>query len=149
MNYYCYFNGKILKKADIQVGIYDLVMIRGYGVFDFFRTYHGTAFRLPDYLDRFVKSARKMQLKLPVNRKEIAGIVELLLQKNKASDKRDFGIRFLLTGGYSLDAYLPAVTPNLFVLIEDLPHYPSWWSEKGIKLMLHEHKRELSVVKTT
>lgn len=144
--------GKILRKNKIKVGIQDLVLLRGYGAFDYMRTYHGVPFRANDYLARFENSARGMNLKLPVKKKEIISIIDLLLKKNKGQrtgDRgQDFGIRLLLTGGYSLDSYLPSVKPNLFVLIEDLPKYPAWWSGRGIKLMLHEHHREMARVKT-
>ena len=89
-----------------------------------------------------------MKLKLPLKQKEIISVINHLLKKNNASEKKDFGIRLLLTGGYSLDSYLPAIKPNLFILIENLPHYPDWYSTKGIKLMLSEHKREMSRIKT-
>jgi branched-subunit amino acid aminotransferase/4-amino-4-deoxychorismate lyase len=148
MNYYCYANGKLLRKNAIKVGIGDLVMLRGYGAFDYMRTYYGVPFRVNDYLTRFEQSAKGMKLKLPLKRKEIISIINSLLKKNHASEKRDFGIRLLLTGGYSLDSYLPSAKPNLFILVEDLPQYPSWYSAKGIKLMLFEHKREMSRIKT-
>jgi D-alanine transaminase/branched-chain amino acid aminotransferase len=149
MNYWCYSNGKILRKNEIKVGITDLVMLRGYGAFDFLRTYYGIPFRVNDYLNRFENSAGEMKLKLPLSKKKIIYVINSLLKKNNSSAKKDFGIRLLLTGGYSLDSYLPAVKPNFFILIEDLPTYPKWWSEKGIKLMIHEHHRELARVKTT
>ena len=157
MDYYCYANGKILRKSTIKVGISDLVMLRGYGAFDFMRTYNGKLFRANDYLKRFDGSARGMKLKLPLRKKELIGIVNKLLVKNnirskapfRAGDGRvDVGIRLLLTGGYSLDSYLPAARPNLFVLIEDLPKYPGWWSDKGVKLITHEFAREMPKVKT-
>lgn len=152
MNYWCYANGKILKKNKIRVGITDLVMLRGYGVFDFLRTYYGMPFRLSDYLIRFENSAKGMNLKLPISKKEIIKTIFLLLKKNQLSTgnhpKRDFGIRLLLTGGYSLDSYLPSVKSNLFILVEDLPKYPAWWSEKGIKLITYDHSRELASIKT-
>ncbi len=151
MNYYCYANGKILRKNEIRVGITDLVMLRGYGAFDYMRTYYGTPFRIHDYLTRFENSAKGMKLKLPLSRKKISSVIYSLLKKNGIGEKKtgEAGIRLLLTGGYSLDSYLPAAKPNLFILIEDLPRYPGWWSEKGIKLMLHEHSREMAKVKTT
>lgn len=155
MDYYCYTYistdkspGKIIRKNHIRVGITDLVMLRGYGVFDFIRTHCGKPFRLNDYINRFESSVKKMQLKTPISRKEIVRIIQLLLKKNKASSNKDFGIRLLLTGGYSLDSYLPAVQSNLFILIEDLPNYPQWYSEKGIKLITHEFIRESAEVKT-
>lgn len=149
MNYFCYNNGRIQRKNDIKVGITDLVTLRGYGAFDYMRTYYGIPFRMNDYLNRFENSAKGMMLNLPVKRKEIISRIHFLLRKNQASVKNNFGIRILLTGGYSLDSYLPAIKPNLFILIEDLPGYPGWWSEKGIKLMLHEHHREMARIKTT
>ena len=149
MNYCCYANGKIIRKSEIKVGITDLVMLRGYGAFDYMRTYYGVPFRINDYLNRFESSAKGMKLKLPLKKAQIISTIRYLLKKNNASVKKDFGIRLLLTGGYSLDSYLPAVKPNLFILIEDLPSYPEWWSGKGIKLMLHEHSREMARVKTT
>ena len=156
ISYFCYANGKLLRKNDIKVGITDLVMLRGYGAFDYMRTYYGVPFHINDYLNRFENSAKGMQLKLPLSRKNIIAVIHSLLKKNnvhapfRAGGKmRDVGIRLLLTGGYSLDSYLPAAKPNLFILMEDLPKYPEWWSEKGIKLMLHEHLREMAEVKTT
>ncbi|TAL61414.1 MAG: hypothetical protein EPN85_04925, partial [Bacteroidetes bacterium] len=133
----------------------------------YMRTYRGAPFRINDYLSRFENSAKGMKLRLPLSRKEIASVINTLLKKNNIrpspKDERsnsypatlraggragDFGIRLLLTGGYSLDSYLPAAKPNLFILIEELPEYPAGWSEKGIKLMVHEHGREMPHVKT-
>lgn len=148
MDYFCFANGKILRKSAVKVGISDLVMLRGYGAFDFMRTYGGVPFRIQDYLARFEGSAKGMKLKLPLPRKKIVAIIDLLLRKNGASAVKDLGIRLLLTGGYSLDSYLPAAKPNLFILIEDLPRYPDWWSEKGVKLVTHEYGREMARVKT-
>lgn len=148
MNYFCFANNKILHKNDVKVGVNDLVMLRGYGVFDYLRTYNGAPFRINYYLDRFEKSVNGMSLKLLLSKKQITFIVHRLLKMNKASSKKEFGIRLLLTGGYSLDSFLPSVKPNLFILIEDLPQYPAWWSEKGVKLILHEHAREMAGVKT-
>src|SRR3989304_6131114 len=85
MNYLCHANGKILRKNKIKVGITDLVMLRGYGAFDFMRTYYGVPFRMNDYLERFENSAKGMKLKLPVKKKKIISIVHSLLKKNKTS----------------------------------------------------------------
>src|SRR3972149_665421 len=137
MNYYCYANGKILRKNEIKVGITDLVMLRGYGAFDYMRTYFGVPFRINDYLTRFEQSAKGMKLKLPLKRKEIIAVINTLLKKNRKPILNDLrsqppvvqreglsrvvplpfgkglgdglGIRLLLTGGYSLDSYLPSI----------------------------------------
>jgi D-alanine transaminase/branched-chain amino acid aminotransferase len=157
MNYYCYahFAGKtpsIIRRSEIKMGIDDLVMLRGYAVFDFMRTYSGVPFRIDDYVERFESSATEMKLKMPLSRKKISSIVQELLYQNSIgqdSKTQNAGIRFLLTGRYLLDAHLPDIKPNLFILIEELPPYPKGWLTKGIKLMLHQHAREMAGVKTT
>ncbi len=147
MNYFCYFNGQVLPKEQILVNITDLALVRGYGVFDFLRTYAGTPFRINDYLDRFYQSASEMNLEIPKAKEEIKHIVEVILSENKAGVGHEFGIRFLLTGGYSPDQY-KIEHPQLFILAEDLPTYPAWQFEQGIRLHLWEHQRELPLVKT-
>lgn len=150
MSYYCYFNGRVLKKERIRVNITDLAMARGYAVFDYLRTYNGIPFRIKDYLSRFENSASAMNLKIPASRKQIIEIIYELFKKNKLkpTPPEDVGIRFLLTGGYAEDVYT-INRPNFFILIEDLPKYPNWQFTKGIKLNLWEHQRELPLVKTT
>lgn len=150
MNYYCYFNSKILRKDQIHVNVSDLALTRGYAVFDYLRTYNGIPFRIKDYLVRFENSAKEMNLNIPISKKQIIATVEQLLQKNGIKSKsklQNFGVRFLLTGGYAEDIY-SITQPNFLILIEDLPVYPSWQFTKGIKLNLWEHQRELPFVKT-
>ena len=111
MNYYSYANGKIIKKDNIKIGISDLVMLRGYGVFDYMRTYAGKPFLVHDYISRFSNSAKEMKLKLPLSNDKIEKIIYTLLKKNqKKNQVKEFGIRFLLTGGYSLDSFLPSTS---------------------------------------
>jgi len=38
---HCYFNGKIIPLDKAVLPVYDLGIVRGYGAFDFFRTYNG------------------------------------------------------------------------------------------------------------
>jgi branched-subunit amino acid aminotransferase/4-amino-4-deoxychorismate lyase len=41
---YGYFNGSILPVEQISFGITDLGLLRGFGLFDYFRTYNGDHF---------------------------------------------------------------------------------------------------------
>lgn len=146
-NYYSYYNGSILPKSDIRLGIPELSVLRGYGIFDFLCTYNGKPFRFNNYMDRFENSARLMHLEIPITRLEIKEVVTQLLVKNEVPNKGDVGIRFVLTGGNSDDGYSIG-NPNFFILIEKIPDYPLWQFDNGIKLHLHEHQRELPLVKT-
>ncbi len=146
-SYHCLFNDDILPRDEIRMNVGDLSLIRGYGVFDFLRTYKGVPFRIHDYLDRFDLSSTAMHLTIPYDRKELIEKVNELLEKNKMITSGDVGMRFILTGGYALDGYT-IEQPNFFILVEELPVYPEWHFTEGIRLNLWEHQRELPLVKT-
>src|SRR3990172_5017910 len=74
MNYYCYANGKILRKNEIKAGITDLVMLRGYGAFDYMRTSFGVPFRINDYLNRFEQSEKGINPMLHEHKREMAKV---------------------------------------------------------------------------
>lgn len=136
-------NGEMIKKENAAISINDLAIQRGYGIFDFIRTYNNRPVFLEDHLDRFFYSAEKMNLKIKYSPDEITGFIFDLIQKNNIPDS---GIKIILTGGYAEDGYTIA-EPNLIitqipiVLIEDN-------FEKGIKLITKEHKRQFPRVKT-
>jgi branched-chain amino acid aminotransferase len=141
---FCLFNGELLPKEKIMVNVTDLAMVRGYGVFDFLRTYNRKPFRINDYLTRFENSCNEMNLAVP-SRQEIIRQVETLISKNTGIG--ELGIRFLVSGGESEDGYT-IVKPSFFILVEHLPQYPNWQFTDGISLQTWEHQRELPKVKT-
>jgi len=55
---YTWINGNYVESAQASLGVGDLAIQRGYGVFDFFRCRQGIPFLLPWYLDRFFHSAQ-------------------------------------------------------------------------------------------
>jgi branched-chain amino acid aminotransferase len=139
-----YVNGELLPSSKATLKINDLTLLRGYGIFDFFRTSAGRPFLMEEYLNRFSNSAGLMDLKLPLSKEKIGEVVQELLDRNKFPES---GIRMVLTGGYSEDGFTPG-EPNFFILIEPI-HFPD---EKyylhGIKLITYEHLREWSNVKS-
>ena len=98
MKVLCYVNGQIQSTSDALIGVADLGLQRGYGVFDFGRTYHGKLFHLKDHLARLRRSASELHLKLPISDKEITGIANQLIRE---SDLKTPSVRLILTGGYS------------------------------------------------
>ncbi len=139
-----FVNGEILPASKATLKINDLTLLRGYGIFDFFRASGNKPFLMENYLDRFSNSAALMDLKLPFSREKIAATVLELLSHNKF---RDSGIRMVLTGGYSSDGFTPG-DPNFFIIIEPISFPDEKYYQNGIKLIAYEHLREWSGVKS-
>ena len=141
----CYINGKIVPPEEASIGIKDIGLLRGYACFDFFRTYNGKPFRLPEHLQRFRSSAD--ELHLPVKQSDTE-LTDLILDLLKQSGKQEAGIRLVLTGGYATDS-MSISEPNFIVSIEDLPGYSKEIYESGVKLITSEYQRGTPRSKTT
>lgn len=145
MPFYQYFNGDII---DIDSPVFktnDLGLLRGFGLFDYFRTYNGIPFRWDDYWQRFENSARLLKLPLPVSQSEIE---KVLADLHSMSGEKEVAFRFVLTGGYAPDS-VHVVQPNLLIRTESLPQDNPAGRLKGIKVLPYEYVRDLPEVKTT
>ncbi|GAB3039913.1 D-amino-acid transaminase [Spirosoma pulveris] len=153
--FYGYFNGTIAPTDQLAVGITDLGLLRGYGLFDYFLTYNGRPFQWDWYWARFQNSASRMHLKLPLGKDETYAIVMKLVERSNEAIRKsgtatptDVGIRFVLTGGYSADS-ISVEKPNLLILAEMIHPVPVIQYEQGIKVILDEYVREMAEVKST
>ena len=144
MNNFCYVNGEIMPADEGRIGITDLALQRGYGVFDFGRTYNGKLFHFEDNLKRFRRSASALHLELPLSDQEIR---EIALQLIRESALKIPAIRLILTGGYS-DSSLSLEHPNFIIITEELLTYPDKVYTHGANLITVEYQRELPHVKS-
>jgi branched-chain amino acid aminotransferase len=145
MPFHQYFNGDII---DIDSPVFktnDLGLLRGYGLFDYFRTYNGVPFRWDDYWQRFENSARLLKLELPFSKQETE---KALADLHAMSGEQEVAFRFVLTGGYAPDS-VHVVQPNFLIRTEPLPQDNPAGRLKGIKVLPYEYVRDLPEVKTT
>lgn len=140
----CYVNGEILSASDGVVGISDLALQRGYGVFDYSRTYNGKLFHFEDNLERFRSSANELHLNIPLSDEEIINIVKELIN---GSDLKIPAVRLILTGGYA-ESKSFLESPNLIMIAEELPTYPTELYEQGCRIITSEYQRELPHIKS-
>ena len=115
---YVLVNDELLPASQSTVGVADLALQRGYGVFDFFRCIGGKPTFLNDHLDRLYRSAATLHLPLPENRGEIVEKLMRVINKNGYAES---GVRIFVTGGYSPDGYNIA-KPNIIVVEGPLKH---------------------------
>src|SRR5512136_2295081 len=95
-----YVDGKFVAAAEAVFPINDLGLLRGYGVFDFMRTYNGKVIFIQDHIERLARSAREIGLALPWPKAEIIRLVGETLRRN---DPVESSVRILVTGGSSPD----------------------------------------------
>ncbi len=145
--HYGYFNGQIMPTNQIGVGVTDLGLLRGYGLFDYLRTYNGRPFQWQHYWARLQNSARQMHLPLPMDERETYAIVLDLISRSRAGGE-DLAIRFVVTGGYSPDS-ITIAEPNFMILIEAVKPVPALQFEQGIGVILDDYVRDMAEVKST
>jgi branched-chain amino acid aminotransferase len=140
---YLYFNGEIRPvDAPLFTGA-DLGVLRGYGIFDFFRVHRGVPLYFDDYLDRFYRSAEILGLTIPTDRPGIARAIGRLLEVNGTTEGR---VRLVLTGGASADGMSPGAE-NFLILLH--PPLPTPGEMEGAKVLTCRHQREFPEAKTT
>ena len=140
---FVFINNELLPAEEAKLSVTDLAIQRGYGIFDFLVVVKGSPVFLDDHLNRFYHSAAAMHLPVALNKDELTRAIHLLIEKNQLLNA---GIRITLTGGDSPDGYSIGI-PNL--IITQNPFQYTYTSPlKGIRLITHEHQRQLPHIKT-
>ncbi|MFH0891930.1 MAG: aminotransferase class IV [Candidatus Falkowbacteria bacterium] len=145
MKKYCFINEKITAEDKAAVNIKDLGVLRGYGVFDFLRTYNGKPFLLKEHLARLRNSAKTVGLRVPAPDPEISRKINALLKKN---GHREAAIKIIVTGGRSKDGLTHENHPTTIITTREIPPLSRDIYEKGIKLITCEYQRNNPGAKT-
>ena len=143
--HHCYFNGEIRPVTETFVHFTDLGLLRGYGMFDYFRTYNGRPFQWDWYWERYERSAALLRIPNPIEKAEALAIVQTLLEK---SGLNDCSIRFVLTGGCATDS-ITMTKPNLLIISENVHAVSEKEYQNGIKVITYEFVRDIPEIKST
>lgn len=139
-----FLNDRFIDEKEASIGINDLSIQRGFGIFDFFRTGRNIPLFLDDYLDRFFNSAKQLHLQPLYNREDLKRIIFELIGKNRIETS---GIKMLLTGGYSIDGFEPG-SPNFIITQQPVEVSSEEKFEQGLSIILHRYLRDLPSVKS-
>ncbi len=139
-----YVNGEYLPKAQAALNVADLAILRGFAIFDYFRYADGQPRFIEDHLDRFLRSAKLLDLEMPASREELRTAVHELIERNGEASG---GIRFVLTGGYSPDGYTPT-KPNLVAMAYPFQAPSDEQYARGVSVLLHHYERQFPQVKS-
>ncbi|HVW97920.1 MAG TPA: aminotransferase class IV [Mucilaginibacter sp.] len=141
---YVSVNNELIPVTDARIGVNDLAIHRGYGIFDYLKVINGRPIFIEDHLNRFYSSAKEMYLDVPLDRAQLKQAIISLMEKNEMPES---GIKLLLTGGYSEDGY-KAGSPNLILMQYRLNIQQENTFDKGMKLATVDHQRQLPSIKT-
>jgi len=146
MEKYCFYKGEITKLSKTLIGVNDIGLMRGYGVFEVLRTYNREPFFYKKHLDRLRSSALFMGIKVPYSNREILEIIESLIEK---LPDIEVSIRIVLTGGEtSTGLDFNYDTPTFFIIVKELIPLDSSLYEDGASLFMADYQRIFPKIKT-
>jgi branched-chain amino acid aminotransferase len=144
----CFLNGKILPLDEAKVGIEDIGILRGYGIYEGLAAFKGKVFRFADHWNRFLSGAHVLNLNVPITEEKTEKIIIELLKNNGFTDRAN--IRMILTGGQTIGGIeYDFENPTFFILTEKWQSLPKAFYESGGKLLTYRHMRELPEYKTS
>ena len=139
-----YLNNRWVSEKDLTISVFDLSVIRGFGVFDFLRTYDNKPFKLDEHIDRLFRSAKTLTITVPKTKAAIKKIVAVGLVKNSYPEKN---IRIVVTGGVATDGITPGKS-SFFVIFTKAHDYPKEYYENGVKIITYPHLRPFAEAKS-
>lgn len=133
-----YINGEFVEENNASVSVKDISILRGYGVFDFLRSYNGIPFHLKDHLLRLENSAQLIGMTLP---HAIDDIYNLTLETIKRNNHKEFNVRLVVTGGLSSSNYIPDDKPSLIIMVTALNEIAASCYSEGVKVITTHTER--------
>ncbi len=140
-----YIDGEYVAAGQATLPATDLATLRGYGVFDFTRTYNGLPFQLGAHLRRLQTSAALIDLRCPWDIETLSEIVMETLRRNSFAEA---GISLFITGGDSPNNFMPSGASRLLVLVNPLHGLPATVYARGGAVVTVAQQRDLPQAKT-
>jgi branched-chain amino acid aminotransferase len=142
-----YIDGDFVEEDKASLSVKDIVVLRGFGVFDFLITYNKRPFKLKEHVARLENSAKNIGLSIQHTNAEICGIVEETIRRNTHHDESN--VRIVYTGGISSDGVTPEGNGKLLVMVTPKHVLPAWWYTNGTKIITADIERFLPDAKST
>lgn len=149
-DHYCFLNGNIILQSQATVSIFDIGMLRGYGVYEAMTYVHGNLFMFQDHMVRFRKSAQLLEIHISYTDAEIEKIIMSLVEKNGYTSSDRVNIKFILTGGNAVGGIdFDRSKSTFYIFMEKWKLLPQSLYTDGASVVLHEHLRDYPQYKTT
>jgi branched-chain amino acid aminotransferase len=129
-----YVNGRICKKEEATVSVYDHGFLYGDGVFEGIRVYDGRIFKLEEHLARLYESAHHILLEVPLPPQALK---DAIIETVRASGLRDAYIRPVVSrgpGDLGLDPRR-CRTATVVIIVDAIRLYPQEAYERGLRMI--------------
>jgi branched-chain amino acid aminotransferase len=146
MNIFC-IDGEFVPENQAVLSVNDIGLLRGYGIFDFMRTYNRRPFYLEEHVARLANSARLTGLAMPWSQGQIVEMALKTLERNP--ELSDANIRLVITGGISADSITPENKTSLLIMVTDLHRCPPEWYQDGVVIITTHDERYMPRAKST
>lgn len=141
-----YVNGQFVPKEEALIPVYDLGLLRGLGIFDFFRVIDSVPIFVEDHLERLQRSLDLLDLQTGLTAQDWTGLIYQVIRVNNA---RRAGFRVVVTGGFSEDGYSIPAQKNIYLMAHTLPENDPAQYANGIRILTAEYHRDMPEAKTT
>lgn len=145
MSNLCYFNGKILPFKNCNLHISDLILQRGFGVFDFFRTRNEKIMWLDDYINRLFNSMAESNIDIELSKSDFKSIIFELQNKNGFKNS---SYKAIISGGYSSNLESVPDVPNIIIINKPFVKPNESFYHNGTALITYNFARSHPEVKT-
>jgi len=142
-----YLNGKLVPEKDAKVSVFDHGLLYGDGVFEGIRSYNGRVFMLGEHIARLFRSAKAIDLKIPMTQ---AGLAKAVVRTCLANRTLNGYIRLVVTrgvGSLGLNPY-SCVKPQIIIIAGNIQLYPKKHYDDGLSIVtvgtLRNHTESLN-----
>ncbi len=129
-----YLNGKLVPEREAKVSVFDHGLLYGDGVFEGIRSYDGRVFMLDEHIDRLFRSAKAIDLKIPMTPE---GMARAVVRTCKANKVMTGYIRLVVTrgvGSLGLNPYTCAA-PQVIVIAGSIQLYAKKLYDEGLSIV--------------
>lgn len=129
-----YINGKLVPEKQARISVFDHGLLYGDGVFEGIRAYNGRVFMLDAHIERLFRSAKAIDLDIPMSR---AGLARAVVRTCKANKTRNGYVRLVVTRGVGTLGLNPYVckTPQVIIIASGIQLYPKKLYEQGLAIV--------------
>lgn len=136
----CYVNGKLVKKSQAVISIYDSGFQHGDGVYEGIRVYNDKVFMLEEHIKRLYESCKSIDITLPISTEEMKKIVLHTFRENQGIPH--LYMRLQVTRGLKkitgMNPRLNIYKPTIVCCVDSKPPV---WNKAGITLITASVRR--------